>query len=236
MRITLSHLTNSILGSLADQAITTSRKPQYNVVTNNPLLSTLDTEYTGFIAVFGKQAFSGMGTSVEKADMLRDGAFGGMKTILQGYIKLPGFEYQQDAIDLFSIFQQRGLGLNTFSYADQSTEMDKLISELSKPENRVKLERLHMGNHFETMRTAEADFKNIFSEQLGANASLRMTQSASSTRHNLEAALRNYFGVVEGMKNIIGWKELHTELSELVKTIRNSKQEAKQIDTTAPVL
>ena len=229
MRITLSHLTNSVLGSLADQSIITSHKPQYTVVVNHPLLQSLEKEHADFTAVFGKQAFSGLGTSVEKADMQRDAVFCGMKTILLGFVKLPGFDYQQEAIDLYTLFQNRGLDLNTYSYADQSTEMDKLISDLGNPENLTKMEHLHLSSHYETMKTAEADFKTIFSQQLGANSDLRQTQSASSTRRNLEAAIRNYFSVVEGMKNITGWKELQVELSELAKSIRNSKINPKQV-------
>lgn len=232
MKITLSRLSNSILGSLADQTLTTSKKEQYTVVVNHPLLSALEVEYTNYIEVFGKPAFSGLGTSVEKADMQRDAVFCGMKTILLGYIKLPGFNFKQDAIDLYHTFEIRGLDINNFSYHDQSTEMDKLISDLSKPENLTKLENLHLSSHFETMKTAEADFKSIFSKQLGANSNLRQIQSASSTRRNLEAALRNYFSVVEGMKSMTGWSELHSELSELVKSIRNSSLDTPKTDST----
>lgn len=233
MKIQLTRLTNSILGSLADQTIITSNKEQYIVVKNHPLLINLITEHNNYISVFGRAAYSGLGTSVDKADMIRDGSFCGLKTILLGYVKLPGFQYQQDAIDLYAIFQQCGLDINTFSYADQSTEMDKLITDLSTPANLAKLENLHLTPHFETMKTAQADFKAIYSQQLGANSNLRLVQSASSTRHNLENALRNYFGVVEGMKSLAGWTELYTELNELVKSIRNSKMGARTEVTTA---
>ena len=165
--------------------------------------------------------------------MMRDGSFCGMKTILLGYVKLPGFQHQQDAIDLYAIFQQCGLDINTFSYADQSTEMDKLITDLSTPANLAKLENLNLTPYFETMKTAQADFKKIYSQQLEANSNLRLVQSASSTRHNLEDALRNYFGVVEGMKSLAGWTELYTELNELVKSIRNSKMGARTETITA---
>ena len=229
MKITLSRLSNSILASLVDQTLTTSKKEPYSVVHNHTLLTVLETEFTNYIAVFGKPLTSGMGPTVEKADMQRDAAFCGMKTILLGYEKLPGFKFQQDAIDLYRIFENRGLDINNFSYHDQSTEMDKLISELSQPENLAKLENLHLTPHFETMKTAEADFKSIYSKQLGANTNLRLTQSASSIRRNLESALRNYFSVVEGMKNLAGWGGLYTELSELTKVIRNSSLDTPRI-------
>lgn len=234
MKIQLTRLTNSILGSLADQTIITSNKAQYSVVKNHPLLLNLVTENSNFSSVFGRAAYSGLGASVDRADMMRDGSFSGMKTILLGNIKLPGFQYQQDAIDLYAIFQQCGLDINTFSYADQSTEMDKLITDLSTPANLAKLENLHLTPHFEAMKTAQTEFKAIYSQQLEANSNLRLVQSASSTRYNLEDALRNYFGVVQGMKSLAGWTELYAELNELVKSIRNSKMGARTEVTTEP--
>lgn len=230
MKITLSRLSNSILGSLADQTISTSKKEQYAVVKNNPLLEVLETEFTGYIAVFGKQTFSGMGTTVEKADIVRDADFCGMKTILLGYIKLPGFELQQEATDLYTIFENRGLDINTFSYANQTTEMDKLITDLDKPENLLKLDHLHLSVHFGKMKIDETEFKRIYSEQIGANSELRKMQSASSTRRNLENALHNYLNTVEAMKNFTGWNALHTELNEVVKSVRNSKQNPPKKD------
>jgi len=143
--------------------------------------------------------------------------------MLAGLIKLPPFAGQQNAVDLFSIFQNRGLDIHTYSYNDQTTEMDKLISELSTPGNLQKLESLHLSPYFELLKQAHAEFKAIYAEQLAANSNLRLMQSATSIRRNLEGALRNYLSIVEGMKSVTGWTELHAELNELVKSIRNSK-------------
>ncbi len=223
MQITLSRLSNSLLGSLADQTITISRKVKYSVVKDQPLLAMLETEFSRYITVFGKSTFSGLGTTVEKADFKCDSVFLGIKTMLLGMIKLPAFDGQQNAVDLFTVFQNRGLDIHTYSYNDQTIEMDKLISELSTPVNLQKLESLHLTPYFESLKQAQNEFKAIYAEQLAANSNLRLLQSATSIRRNLEAALRNYLSVVEGMKSVNGWAELHAELNELVKSIRNSK-------------
>ena len=223
MQISMTKLSNSILGSLAEQTITISKKASNKVVENNPLLITLEAEFGNFKAVFGKKSFSGMGNSVESADFMRDSAFVGLKTMLMGLTKLPPFQNQQLAVDLFQLFQQRGLDIYTYSYNDQTTEMDKLIADLSTDENISKLTTLNLNIYFESMKQAQAGFKAIYSEQLAANSNLRLAQSATSIRRNLEAALRNYLSVVEGMKSVNGWAELYAELNELVKSIRNSK-------------
>jgi hypothetical protein len=229
MKIRLSHLTTNLLGSLAEQTIMSSEKPVYAMVANHPLLVALKEEHANFVAVFGKDAYSGMGSAVVKADVLRDAAFAGMKSLLLGYAKLPGFEFQQEAADLYHVFEVRGLDINTFNYNSESTEMDKLISDLSKPENLTKLEHLNMIPYFEGLKTAENDFKLIYSQQLGANSNLRKMLSATSTRRNLEDALRSYFAIVEGMKKLEGWADLYLELNVLVTSIRNARIDTKQV-------
>jgi hypothetical protein len=236
MQITLSRLSNSVLGSLADQSISISKKAKYTAVKDHPLLVALETEFAGYITVFGKSAFSGLGSSVEKADMKRDGVFLGMKTMLSGMLKLPSFPNQQNAVDLFTVFQNRGLDINTYSYNDETTEMDKLISELSTPANVAKLDSLYFTPYFESLKLAQSEFKAIYAEQLAVNSSLRLELSATSTRRNLEATLRNYLSVVEGMKSVSGWTELHAELNELTKSIRNSKISPRSEEQTPPVV
>ena len=88
MKIQLTRLTNSILGSLTDQTIITSNKEQYIVVKNHPLLINLVTEHNNYISVFGRAAYSGLGTSVDKADMTRDGSFCGLKNHFTGICEI----------------------------------------------------------------------------------------------------------------------------------------------------
>ena len=235
MKIALSQLTNSILGSSSDLIISTSKKPIYTVVANHPLLATLETENTRYAGVFGKETYSGMGITVVNADLFRDGCASGIKSILLGYSKLQGFEFQQDAIDLYTLFENRG-EFNSFSYLDQSNEMEKLISDLEKPENALKLEHLNLTLQFGMMKAAQNDFKIIYTKQIGANSELRLEKSASATRHSLEAAIRNYLNIVEAMKSIPGWFELFTELSEVVLRARNSQQDTPPEQTPPAVV
>ena len=235
MKIALSQLSNSTLGSLSDITISTSKKPIYTAVINNPLLAALESEHTRYIAVFGKETFSGLGITVVKADMLRDSFSSGIKSILLGFSKLQGFEFQQDAIDLYTLFENRG-DFNSFSYLDQSNEMVKLISDLEKPENALKLGHLNLTLQFGLMKDAQNDFKIIYTKQIGANSELRLEKSASATRHSLEVAIRNYLNIVEAMKSIPGWFELFTELSEVVLRARNSQQDTPPEQTPPAVV
>lgn len=228
MKIMLSRQSTSALGTLAERVVAVSAKPEYAFVNENPLLSNLKAEYANYFTVYGKQAYSGMGAEVLKADGKRDAPLSGVKTILLGYSKIHGYELQQDAVELYAVFQRRGLDLDTFTYADESIEYDKLLEELDRPANAAKLERLHLTVPYGMMKAGQAEFKAIFLEQTSANKELRMMQSASSLRGNLETALRNYLNVVGAMKSIAGWDVLYTELDEVLKAAANSTTSVKQ--------
>jgi hypothetical protein len=222
MKITLTHLSTSNLNTLAERTITTSEKTEYVVVKDHPLLVILKTVQAKYFAVYGKQTFSGMGNDVVQADALRDASFSGIKGVLLGFSKVKGYEFQQEAKDLYAIFEQRGLDLDTYSYADETTEMDKLIVELDTPANLAKLAHMNLTVPFGLMKTAQTAFKAVYLSQVSANAQLRKMESATSLRNNLERALRNYLNVVEAMKSMDGWTDLYLELSEIVRAARNN--------------
>ena len=77
---------------------------------------------------------------------------------------------------------------------------------------------------FDELVAAQQAFKSIYLEQSEANASLRVTPSASSLRKRLENSIRNYLQFVRAMKDVDGWSLLYAELNELAKAARNSKQ------------
>ena len=100
--------------------------------------------------------------------------------------------------------------------------MEKLIAELEKPENRDKLRRLDLENALNDLKMKQEKFSHLISEQTEANTELRLTQSASAVRKKLEQVIRDYLGFVTAMKSQPEWKDLYTELNEVVKEIRNS--------------
>ena len=85
------------------------------------------------------------------------------------------------------------------------------------------------------MKAAQTNFVAIFAEQMGINSELRLTESATSLRGNLEAALRNYLNVVTAMNQLEGWKNLYTELNEAVKAARNSSKPGQDVTPVTPV-
>ncbi len=235
MKVSLVRLGIDSLGALAKRVLEISAKAVYTVVLNHPLLLILIKAYEDFFAVFDKKTYSGDGGKVDIADLHRDDLFKGMRNSLRGLAKMKGLSTQQDAIDLYAVFEAHGLDLYNYSYGDQTTHFDKLIEDLDRPVNTAKIERVHLTEPYTLMKAAHLDFVAIYNEQTSNNAQLRLKESASSLRENLETALRNYLNVVTAMKNVEGWKELYAELNEVVKAANNSISQGKDdTDVTPP--
>lgn len=222
MRITLSDLNTKDLATLVQRMITASDSGKYAVISNHPLLSELKTVYTEYDAVYTKSTYSGKGNDVASADRDRDISFRALKNFLNGYRKMPSLSNYQFAEDLYQIFKLYDLSLDKMSYSSQTAQMKKLIEDLEKPENIQKLNALSLFPSFNEMKSKQDAFEQIFAEQAGANASLRNMKSASSTRKDLEKALRSYLNFITVMKEVTGWELLYADINELVKAAKNS--------------
>jgi hypothetical protein len=223
MKINLTDLSTKDLAALSQRTITTSEEPAFAVVQGNPLLGAVKLVYGEYDAVYTKSAFSGKGKLLVTADRKRDTPFGGFKFVLQGYAKLSSSPYQQDAIDIYDIVKKYGIDLDRYKWAQETAQMKKLLEELNKPENVVKIERMLLTPVVAEIRAAQAAFEVLFLEIAGENSELHNMESATSFRKTLESTLRNYFTLVTAMNQLPGWSALDAKLDELVKAANNSK-------------
>ncbi len=122
----------------------------------------------------------------------------------------------------YEVFRKNDFNLDKKSYADQSVLLDKLLADLELIENKTKADNLNLTEALAELKSAQRIFSQLLSEQTEANTELRLTQSASSVRKSLETAIRDYLNFVSAMRSLPEWNSLYTELSEVVKEIRNS--------------
>ncbi len=122
----------------------------------------------------------------------------------------------------YEVFRKNDFNLNKKSYPDQSVLLDKLLADLELIENKTKADNLNLTEALAELKSAQSIFSQLLSEQTEANTELRLTQSASSVRKSLETAIRDYLNFVSAMRSLPEWNSLYTELSEVVKEIRNS--------------
>lgn len=143
---------------------------------------------------------------------------------MKGYARMSGQPLAADTEVLYALIRRYGVDLYLRSYSNQTENIDKLIEELEKTEHADRLAALGLTSVFDELVAAQQAFKSIYLEQSEANASLRVSPSASSLRKRLENSICNYLQFVHSIKDVDGWSLLYAELNELAKAASNSKQ------------
>ncbi|WP_434576604.1 DUF6261 family protein [Riemerella anatipestifer] len=223
MKISLGKLKTVTLAALAERLISASKNGNYTIsISNHPLLKALEAEYNLYKDLVAKQLYSGKGAEVAQADKERDKVFVGLKVYLKAYAALDLLPNQEKAVALYEVFKRNDLNLDKKSYADQSVLLNKLLAELDAEPNKTALNALNLTPVFNDLKTKQETFSNLLSEQTEANATLRLTKSASALRGDIEKSIRNYINLVSAMQSQTEWAALYKELNEIIKSAKNA--------------
>ena len=222
MKISLVRLTTKNLATLALRVIEASKTGKTQLGQQQPMLMDLEEKYRAYDEVYTKQTFSGKGKSVAEADEARDKAFSNLKNFLWGYRQVSSVPNADQAGELYEVIKLFGTDIDRLSYSAQSAQMKKLIEELDKPENTMKINVLSLSAAFMELKTKHQHFEQLYTEQVEANADLRKMPSATAIRRDLEKSLKSYLDLISIMKTQPDWADFYQEVNELVKSARNS--------------
>ena len=222
MKISLQRISTKNLATLAHRVIEASKTGKTQLGQQQPMLMDLEEKYRAYDEVYTKQTFSGKGKSVAEADEARDKAFSSLKNFLWGYRQVSSVPNADQAGELYEVIKLFGTDIDRLSYSAQSAQMKKLIEELDKPENTIKINVLSLSAAFMELKTKHQHFEQLYTEQAEANADLRKIPSATAIRRDLEKSLKSYLDLISIMKTQPDWADFYQEVNELVKSARNS--------------
>jgi len=222
MKISLQRVSTKNLATLAHRVIEASKTGKTQLGQQHPMLMDLEEKYRAYDEVYTKQTFSGKGKSVAEADEARDKAFSSLKNFLWGYRQVSSVPNADQAGELYEVIKLFGTDIDRLSYSAQSAQMKKLIEELDKLENTIKINVLSLSTAFMELKTKHQHFEQLYTEQVEANANLRKMPSATAIRRDLEKSLKSYLDLISIMKTQPDWADFYQEVNELVKSARNS--------------
>lgn len=222
MKISLQRISTKNLATLAHRVIEASKTGKTQLGQQQPMLMDLEEKYRAYDEVYTKQTFSGKSKSVAEADEARDKAFSSLKNFLWGYRQVSSVPNADQAGELYEVIKLFGTDIDRLSYSAQSAQMKKLIEELDKPENTMKINVLSLSTAFMELKTKHQHFEQLYTEQAKANADLRKMPSATAIRRDLEKSLKSYLDLISIMKTQPDWADFYQEVNELVKSARNS--------------
>ena len=216
LRIRFSTLSTKELDYLAEQTITLSHKNENKDIIFNPVFATVETVHVNYRAVVMKPAFSGLGVLLGEKDARRDSYFTSLEKIVSGMSVFEGSNKQQAAGLLKNIFNNAG-SVAHMTYANQSVVLEKAIEQLATPESTQAIATLDISYEVDLFIKAQREFNALYVEQVDANSDLRQQPSASSMRKELSETLRSYYALVSSMRTFEPWKDIYSDLTELLK-------------------
>lgn len=223
LTLTYRDLSTKVLGNLADRTIELINQSAVDTVINNPLTAELKTRSEEYNTVVIKKTFSGMGVTIEEADLQRDNCDASLKRILAGLAGFKGTPQTDAANQLLSIYEETG-SVYTKNYAEESVILDHRLSKLQEPANSALVIQLNLSPQVEAMLTAQTEFNRLYLTQAEANSALRQQHSASSIRKQLEDALRNLYGWINAQRNISPYDKLYADITEMIKAAKQSSR------------
>ena len=232
LTIAYRDLSTKVLGNLADRTIELASQTANADITNHPLFAELKNRSQEYNAIVIKKTFSGMGLTIEEADLKRDNCDLSFKRILHGMAAFQNTPQAEAAASLLKIYEETG---NVYhkNYAEESVILDRRIERLSQPDNTARIAQLNLTGQFTALRDAQTEFNRLYIAQAQANSALRQQNAASSIRQYLEDALRNFYGWINVLRGITPYDTLCTDIAEVIKAAKLSARAQSKESTTA---
>ncbi len=117
---------------------------------------------------------------------------------------------------------------------DVHSRITTIMNELSKPEAQAALTTLELTATFDALAEKKKRYDAGLVERLDKKSEISQTENATTVRPRLESALKDYLALVTAMRKVQGWQDLYADLNEVVKRMKRSVKENKELDEIAP--
>ena len=216
LSISLSKVTTKNLDYLGEQTIALSAINSNSDIVANVLFQQLKTTHAQYNQVVIKKTYSGLGEDLKNLDLTRDRFYSSIVRIVDAFAVFDGTAKQASAQLLQKVISETG-AINGLSYAAESIVLNKLTERFSVPDVQSAISTLGIGEEVTKLADTQKQFDTLYTEQLDANSDLRQQSSASAMRKELESVLRSYYALVSAMSAVEPWKDIYSDLTELLK-------------------
>ena len=216
LSISLSKVTTKNLDYLGEQTIALSAINSNSDIVANVLFQQLKTTHAQYNQVVIKKTYSGLGEDLKNLDLTRDRFYSSIVRIVDAFAVFDGTAKQAPAQLLQKVISETG-AINGLSYAAESIVLNKLTERFSVPDVQSAISTLGIGEEVTKLADTQKQFDTLYTEQLDANSDLRQQSSASAMRKELESVLRSYYALVSAMSAVEPWKDIYSDLTELLK-------------------
>jgi hypothetical protein len=225
LKKSFSRLTNEAFATLASETVQIVKDTNDDTLTGHPLFKTITPAYDLFFPVLDKSTFSGMGEEIAALDKRRDNVYSALHGIVKGWSKVKDEELPAGSIaaGLLALFKdvERARKMSNRTYAQETSAIEHLVSLMEEEKTKANFNKLGVSDLCSWLKVLNITFKTNYLEQVKANAGIRQQGTATDKRKELEIAMRNFYALVDSMKNIAPWSTLYPKLEELQLRTKN---------------
>ncbi len=161
------------------------------------LISTKTRSTTLSLAIKRLKAYSQM---AEK-DEVRDTQVRNLFKLVEGYTHIPIAKIKEAALLVYSIMVQYGMGIINEDYAEESSDVDSLLTDLSQADILIAIAKLQgVTETIAALNVAQKDFENLAVQQAEDDSVKKDLASASKLKKEIIAAFNgNLMGYMNTM-------------------------------------
>lgn len=185
--------TNARIGELADTATALINTYGTSGITEDATLQMIIDELKAsnqalVFAVEKDQAIS----KLEEYDEARDTAVQDLYHYMQGCSRVGTELTKKAAENIFRLIQKYGVGIVKLSYAEESTQINSLLGDLSAPELESEINMVvFLGGLIDKLKSTQAQFESYYESYLGELAKNKEQRSASSIKPETLSIINN---------------------------------------------
>lgn len=227
MNYAYSKLNIKELFTLVERIIHLSKKEKFqNQTATHPLFLELEKQFTRYQKSYAQTTFSGKGELLFETDQKRDLLFKALKQQIYAISQVKELANAQVASELLIILKKVGR-LDKLSYAEESTQLNICLQELSVKANADKLRKLHLFELYELLKNTQTEFERLYAKQTEAKAKQQAQLSATALKKDLIGALKNYVSLLDIMQKQTEWADLFAEVNESIKSVQITRHYEK---------
>lgn len=234
MKANFSKLTVRSLDNGAKLIIDVTRNNAQEEAKTHPLFAEVVTQHTVFSPLVPKDHYARMSDMLKALNREIVTDIRNLKKLVTGIAAIYSDTEKINAAQTILDAIKKGGKLYNQKTTDLNSRVTTIVTELAKPEGKAAFAVLELSEAGDALAGKKKRYDDASVEQLDKKSEISQTENATAARPRLESALKDYLAFVTAMRNVSGWEDLYADINQVVKRLKRSIREKKELDELPP--
>lgn len=200
----------------------------------HPVFLEVEKERNIFTPLVAKDHYTRMSDMLKKlnSEILTD--IRGIKNFALGIVAIHSDADKVNAAQTILNAIKKGGKLYNQKTSELNSRITTVINEFAKPEVQAAFTALALTDAGNSLIEKKKRYDAGSVEHVDKKSEISQTENASTARPRLEEALKDYLALVTAMRKVSGWEDLYADINEVVKRMKRSIRENKELEDVSP--